>query len=94
MFEDNDYVTYMEMLSDDFDMEEHYLEREKRELLREAIAVLNKEEQKLIDLYFSNNGLTQMEIAEKLHITQGHVSRKIQKIIEKLQRIIRRSYGI
>ncbi|MEC8677217.1 MAG: sigma-70 family RNA polymerase sigma factor [Candidatus Margulisiibacteriota bacterium] len=58
-----------------------------REMLKQALENLNEREKKLIYLRFYE-GLTQKEIAERLSLSQMHVSRLLNDSLQKLRRKI------
>ena len=58
-----------------------------REMLKQALENLNEREKKLIYLRFYE-GLTQKEIAERLSLSQMHVSRLLNDALQKLRRKI------
>lgn len=55
-----------------------------RMVIQEAVAHFTPEEQEIIKLRFVD-GLTQVEIAEKLGVSQVHVSRFLRKILQKMK---------
>lgn len=55
-----------------------------RMIIQEAVGHFTQEEQEIIKLRFVD-GLTQVEIAQKLGVSQVHVSRFIRKILQKLK---------
>lgn len=57
---------------------------EDRDTLEKLISCLSEREQKVIFMRFFR-GLTQIEIARELNISQMHVSRLLRKILEKLR---------
>ena len=57
---------------------------EDRDALAKLLSRLTDREQKVIYMRFFR-GLTQMEIARELHISQMHVSRLLRKILDKLR---------
>ena len=58
-----------------------------REMLKQALENLNEREKKLIYLRFYE-GLTQKEIADRLSLSQMHVSRLLNESLQKLRRKI------
>ena len=58
-----------------------------REMLKQALENLNEREKKLIYLRFYE-GLTQKEIADRLNLSQMHVSRLLNDSLQKLRRKI------
>ena len=58
-----------------------------REMLKQALENLNEREKKLIYLRFYE-GLTQKEIADRLSLSQMHVSRLLNDALKKLKRKI------
>ena len=58
-----------------------------REMLKQALENLNEREKKLIYLRFYE-GLTQKEIADRLNLSQMHVSRLLNESLQKLRRKI------
>ncbi|MEJ5187503.1 MAG: sigma-70 family RNA polymerase sigma factor, partial [Candidatus Geothermincolales bacterium] len=57
---------------------------EDRDALEKIIATLSEREQRVIYMRFFQ-GMTQLEIARELKISQMHVSRLIRKILEKMR---------
>jgi len=57
---------------------------EDRDTLAKLLSMLTDREQKVIYMRFFQ-GMTQIEIARELHISQMHVSRLLRKILEKLR---------
>ena len=58
-----------------------------KEMLKQALENLNEREKKLIYLRFYE-GLTQKEIADRLSLSQMHVSRLLNESLNKLRRKI------
>lgn len=88
IFDDNENLTLIDKLADDFDLEESLLNKEEICLLYKAILKLNDDEKLLVKLYLNN--FKQKEIAKELNITQPHVSRRLQNVIAKLRNILTR----
>lgn len=65
---------------------------EKRQLLEEAMKVLDKRERKIVEMRFYDD-LPQMQIAERLGISQMHVSRLLNRALSKMQAYLRGSHG-
>ena len=78
-------LTLIDLIPSDFDMEEHVILNEQKELLRKALLKLSKDEQKLLKLYYGRDNMSQIDIAKKLNTSQAQVSRQIKRIIEKLK---------
>lgn len=57
---------------------------ENRDAKRVIIALLTKEQKKIIDLY--SKGYTQKEIAKKLKVSQSNISQRIEAIKEELRK--------
>ncbi len=60
-----------------------------RESLRQAMGTLDPREQRIIYLRYYEN-LTQVEIAERLNLSQMHISRLLTFSLKKIQRAMRR----
>jgi len=65
-------------------LEPAYERAEDRALLQPGLAVLDERERRIIDLRFFE-GLTQSQIAERVGISQMHVSRLIRRALEKMR---------
>ncbi|MBE6140805.1 MAG: sigma-70 family RNA polymerase sigma factor [Firmicutes bacterium] len=72
--------------NEEIDFVKDYLENEKIMIIKDIIDELPDLEKELIYSYYglNNNPLSQQEIAQKLNISQPHVSRKIKMIIKKI----------
>lgn len=57
---------------------------ENRDIKRIIIAILTKEQKKIINLY--SKGYTQREIAEKLKVSQSNISQRIESIKSELKK--------
>jgi RNA polymerase sigma-B factor len=66
------------------DEDEDFALAEDRDTLTKLLSMLTEREQKVIYMRFFR-GMTQIEIAHKLNISQMHVSRLLRKILEKLR---------
>lgn len=86
IFDNNDHISFVETVSDDFDIEEDLIEKEKKELLHKAISMLEDDEKEILNLYLKE--FNQISIAEILNVSQACVSRRLRKITEKLKRNI------
>ena len=82
---DGEELTVQDCIASDFNLEEYIIEREKRRLVRDAISELHPNEKKLLRVYFGPENMSQKQIAKILNISQANVSRRISKIIKKLQ---------
>ena len=77
-----------DILSDDVDIAEDYVQKESLEIIKVLIESLPDNEKEIIKLYFGfydNEIYNQREIAEKIHAAQSSISRKIARIIKTLQ---------
>lgn len=86
--EDND-STLKDLIPSDFNLEDYVIEREKRRLVREAIRTLHPNERRLLRLIYGPEEFTQVQVAKMYNTTQSNISRKIKKIIKKLQNKIK-----
>lgn len=84
----NGDVFLVDVIPDDFSIEDEIIKNEENELLHKAIATLNDEEQKILRCYYIE-GLKQRDIAKKFNIAQPTVARKLKKIIKKLKDIMK-----
>jgi len=88
--EDDKPQTLEELLST---AEEKALERwQKRQLLEEAMGVLDERERKIVEMRFFDD-LTQTQIAQRLGISQMHVSRLLRRALQKMQAYLKRMGG-
>ncbi len=70
-------------------MDEEAIERwQKRQLVEDAMRVLDERERKIVEMYFFED-LKQTQIAQKLGISQMHVSRLLRKALQKMQAYLR-----
>ena len=86
--DDGKDIEFIDTIPDDFDMEEHILEKEKRETLLKAIKTLPEREKLILRYYYGKNQLTQKQIAKIINTTQSNVSRLIIRTTKKLREII------
>ena len=77
--------TLEDLIPSDFNLEDYIIEREQRRLVREAIKTLHPNERKLLKLVYGPEEFTQVQVAKMYNTTQSNISRKIKKIIRKLQ---------
>jgi RNA polymerase sigma-B factor len=94
-----------EMMSDDDDRpqslaellaasENEEMERwQKRQLLEEAMSVLDERERKIVQMRFYDD-LTQQQIAQQIGISQMHVSRLLRRALQKMQAYLRGQLNI
>ncbi len=80
-----------DVIANEFNMDEYIEEKEKLKVLRNAVAALKPEEQKLLGYYFGGK-MTQQEISEKLNLSQATICRKIKHIVAKLRVIMLRRF--
>lgn len=80
----NQDLTLEDMLSD-YELENDILNREELISLIMSIENLNKEDKRIIDLYFYQNK-TQQQIAKILNMSQANVSRRIQRALNNLKK--------
>jgi RNA polymerase sigma-B factor len=70
-------------------MEDEAMERwEKRQLIEDAMKVLDERERKIIEMRFFED-LSQTQIAQRLGISQMHVSRLLRRALQKMQAYLR-----
>jgi RNA polymerase sigma factor (sigma-70 family) len=74
------------------DQEKRLLAKEMEEVLQSAFSKLTEHERKLLVLRLQER--SRGEIAKKIGIKKESVSREINAVINKLQRIVREDYGI
>lgn len=79
----------MDIIPGDIDIEDDLIEKEKKELLHKAISTLKPEEQELLKYYYGEKRTSQQDIAIIFNVTQSCIGRRIQRIIKKLQKIIK-----
>lgn len=81
---DKNDLTLGDLIPDAFNMEEHV---ENKELLNNVIEIINEltEDEKILIKYYILDEMTQADIAKKLGMCQGHISRKINKILTKIR---------
>lgn len=77
-------LTLEDILSD-YELENDILNREELISLIISIKNLNKEDKRIIDLYFYQNK-TQQQIAKILNMSQTNVSRRIQRALNNLRK--------
>lgn len=85
--QDSSDLKVQDRLSDDIDIEEDYIEEETRQFLREKIEELSDRDRKIVFYYFGfcdDVMLTQQQIADRLGISVQRVSKRLEKIKEKL----------
>ena len=80
----NQDLTLEDILSD-YELENDILNREELISLIMSIENLNKEDKRIIDLYFYQNK-TQQQIAKILNMSQANVSRRIQRALNNLRK--------
>ena len=66
---------------------------QKRQLLEEAMSVLDERERKIVQMRFYDD-LTQQQIAKRLGISQMHVSRLLRRALQKMQAYLRGSLNL
>lgn len=74
-------------VSDDYDMEEEYVNEEVYQIIRKIVDALPTREQEIIKMYFGfydNKLYKQHEIAEMFNLSQSYVCRLIKKIVNKI----------
>ncbi len=70
-------------------MEDEAMERwEKRQLIEDAMKVLDERERKIVEMRFFED-LSQTQIAQRLGISQMHVSRLLRRALQKMQAYLR-----
>ena len=81
--DDNDEITYLDQISEDFDYEKNFINKN---TLKEGINKLEKLQKEIIlKRYYA--GLTQEEIASELFISQAQVSRLEKNAISTLKKL-------
>jgi RNA polymerase sigma-B factor len=61
---------------------------EKRQLIEDAMRVLDERERKIVEMRFFDD-LSQTQIAQRLGISQMHVSRLLRRALQKMQAYLR-----
>lgn len=84
---DDENISRMDIIPSDFNIENNLIEKEQIEALVKAVMTLDKDEQKLLKLYYGEE-LSQEEIAASMNISQAKVSRDLKRIIQKLREIM------
>ncbi len=85
---DGNELLLSDILGSDEGVEQEYLEREERRLVREAVSGLGERERRIIELRYGFDGgreLTQKEVADRLGISQSYISRLEKKIMGDLR---------
>lgn len=65
---------------------------QKRQMLEDAMKVLDERERKIVEMRFFED-LTQSQIAQRLGISQMHVSRLLRRALQKMQAYLRGTSG-
>lgn len=81
-------IKLIDVISNDVNIEKDYEKKEKYEIIRQVIEKLSDKEREVIKLYFgfyNNLTYTQQEIALKLNVTQGAISRILKGTISLLK---------
>lgn len=88
--EDDDDISLIDLLADSTNIEDEYIDKEVMCCVKLVIDNLNDDEKYLLDLYI-NKGLKQQEIADMFNVGQSIISRRISKIIRKVQSVLIRN---
>lgn len=78
-----------DIIMDDIDIEENYIDKEIKLIIRDIVQEMQGRDRQIIMLYFgfyNNKKLSQKEIASKFEITQSYVSRIIRNLVSKLSK--------
>lgn len=78
----DDELSYNDILQDNMNIEEEYLNKELIYNIRKIVSTLTELEQKIYILYFINQE-NQSKISKELNLSQSYISRKIYSIINK-----------
>ena len=89
-------VPFENLLKSDFDLEQDILKKEKIELLKTIISILEPKDKFMMEHYFElwgNKKMEQKEIAKVLNVKQGYVSHRIKRAMRIIKKIMEDKYG-
>ena len=91
---DGNELLLSDILGTEEDVVSHHIEAEvDRRLLYHALSKLNAREKRIMDMRFglrTGKEMTQKEVADVMGISQSYISRLEKKIIERLQREVKK----
>ena len=90
---ENDFLD--NLLKSDFDLEQEILEREKIELLKTIISILEPNDKFMMEHYFElwgNKKMTQKEMAKFLNVKVSYVSYRIKRAMRIIKKIMEDKY--
>lgn len=85
----DEYTSLLDILKDDQNISEEYIEKERNEIIRKLIENLPEKERIVIIKtygFFNENKLKQSEIARIINCSQSYVSRLLESAINKLKK--------
>lgn len=88
-------VPFENLLKSDFDLEQEILEREKIELLKTIVNILEPNDKFMIEHYFElwgNKKMTQKEMAKFLNVKVSYVSYRIKRAMRIIKKIMEDKY--
>lgn len=84
---DSESASYADLISTDENIEEEYIKKCERQIIKKFINKLNEKEKTIFNMYFIQE-MSQNQISKKLCISQPQVSKKIRKVLEELKNIM------
>lgn len=93
---DENKNTLLDLLKDETDLENDIIEKEKIELLKTIILILDSNDRFMLEHYFElwgNKKMEQKEIAKVLGVKSGYVSYRIKRSIRIIKKIMEDKYG-
>lgn len=84
---DSESASYADLISTDENIEEEYIKKCERQIIKKFINKLNEKEKTIFNMYFIQD-MSQNQISKKLCISQPQVSKKIRKVLEELKTIM------
>ena len=84
---DSESASYADLISTDENIEEGYIKKCERQIIKKFINKLNEKEKTIFNMYFIQD-MSQNQISKKLCISQPQVSKKIRKVLEELKTIM------
>lgn len=91
---ENDFLD--NLLKSDFNLEQEILEREKIELLKTIISILEPNDKFMMEHYFElwgNKKMTKKEMAKFLNVKVSYVSYRIKRAMRIIKKIMEEKYG-
>lgn len=88
-------VPFENLLKSDFDLEQDILKKEKIELLKTIISILEPKDKFMMEHYFElwgNKKMEQKEIAKILNVKQSYVSHRIKRAMRIIKKIMEDKY--